>query len=152
MSRWLSCSGHCGAGGGSRIAVGNFMKRLFAVSLAFGLLGGCSTFMHEAPANYVVFFSSSDTALSADARSVIDHAAAAIRATHPDSVMIAAGVATGDNLKLAQPRFDAVRAALVADGVSGDLIARSSIADASLSVGATGDQRVEIRLVAKPAT
>jgi outer membrane protein OmpA-like peptidoglycan-associated protein len=128
------------------------MQRVFALSMALGLLAGCSTFMHEAPAKYLVFFSASDTNLSPDARAVVDHAAAAIRGTHPDSVMIAAGIATGDNLKLAQPRFDAVRAALVADGVSDDLIARSAIADASLSVGATGDQRVEIKLVTKPAT
>jgi outer membrane protein OmpA-like peptidoglycan-associated protein len=128
------------------------MKRMLALSLALGLLGGCSSIMHEAPAKYLVFFSSSNTVLSPDARAVVDHAAADIRATHPDSVMIAAGAATGDNLKLAQPRFDAVRAALLADGVSDDLIARSAIADASLSVGATGDQRVEIKLVAKPAT
>ena len=116
------------------------------------LLTGCSVFVHPAPANYMVFFPSSNTELSADARAVVDSAAADIRAHRPESVMIAAGIASGDNLKLAQPRFLAVREALIADGVSEDLIARTAIADASLSVGTTGDQRVEIKLVAKPAT
>ena len=116
------------------------------------LLTGCSVFVHPAPDSYMVFFPSSSTELSADARAVIDSAASDVRAHHPESVMIAAGIASGDNLKLAQPRFLAVRQALIADGVPDDLIARTAIADASLSVGTTGDQRVEIKLVAKPAT
>jgi outer membrane protein OmpA-like peptidoglycan-associated protein len=128
------------------------MKRLFALSFAALLLAGCGTFLHEAPANFMVFFPASSTELSPEARAVVDKAASAIRGSHPDSVMIAAGTATGDNLKLAQPRFLAVRQALIADGVADDLIARSAIADTSLSIGATGDQRVEIRLVDKPAT
>ncbi|MEI9889124.1 MAG: hypothetical protein WDN08_21985 [Rhizomicrobium sp.] len=128
------------------------MKRLVPLSLALILVAGCSTFGGRAPDQYMVFFSSSTTVLSPDARAVVDKAASAIRSTHPDSVLIAAGIASGDNLKLAQPRFDAVREALIADGVSPDLIARTAIADASLSVGTTGDQRVEIQLVAKPAT
>ena len=128
------------------------MKR-FGIFLAGSvLLAGCSTLFQPAPANYMVFFTSSNTELSPDARTVVDKAASAIRGSHPQSVMIAAGVASGDNLKLAQPRFLAVRQALIADGVADDLIARTAIADASMSVGATGDQRVEIKLVAKPAT
>jgi outer membrane protein OmpA-like peptidoglycan-associated protein len=128
------------------------MNRLFVLSAAMVLLAGCSVFTHEAPASYMVFFSSSTTELSPDARAVVDKAAVDIRGSHPESVMIAAGIASGDNLKLAQARFLAVRQALIADGVADDLIARTAIADASLSVGATGDQRVEIKLVAKPAS
>ena len=128
------------------------MKRLVAFCMGLALLAGCSSFGHEAPSSYMVFFSRGDTELSADGRAVVDKAAAAIRATHPASVLIAAGIASGNNLKLAEPRFLAVRQALIADGVSDELIARSAIADTSMSVGATGDQRVEISLVAKPAS
>ena len=125
--------------------------RLPGLVAAAVLLTSCSVFVNPAPASYMVFFPSSNTELSADARAVVDSAAGDIRAHHPESVMIAAGIASGDNLKLAEPRFLAVRQALIADGVSDDLIARTAIADASLSVGTTGDQRVEIKLVAKPA-
>lgn len=130
----------------------HFVLSLGVLSVGMALLAGCGTFGHQAPASYMVFFTSSNTELSPDARAVVDQAAADIRASHPQSVMIAAGVASGDNLKLAQPRFLAVRQALIADGIADDLIARSALSDASLSVGATGDQRVEIKLVAKPAT
>ena len=128
------------------------MKRLVALSFGLSLLAACSTFNREAPSDYMVFFSHGDTALSADGRAVVDRAASAIRATHPASVLIAAGTDTGDNLKLAEPRFLTVRQALIADGVADAIITRSAIADASLSVGATGDQRVEINLIAKPAS
>jgi outer membrane protein OmpA-like peptidoglycan-associated protein len=116
------------------------------------LLAGCTILGHDRPANYMVFFSSSNTELSAEARAVVDQAAATIRATHPDSVMIAAGVADGEKLKLAQIRFDVVRNALIADGVDAELIAHTAMVDTALEVGATGDQRVEIKLVSKPAS
>jgi hypothetical protein len=128
------------------------MKRFVPSVLLFGLLAGCSTFMRDRPTDYMVFFPSSEIVLSADARAVVDQAAAAIRGTHPQSVILAAGVASGDNLKLAGPRVDAVRDALVADGVSADLIARSSLPDTALEIRTNGDQRVEIKLVAKPVS
>ena len=128
------------------------MKRFLALTSGALLLAACSTFSQRAPATYMVFFTSGNTELSADARAVIDRAASTIRGTHPQTVMIAAGVSSGDNLKLAEPRFLAVRQALIADGVADDLIARTALSDASLSVGATGDQRVEIELSARPAT
>lgn len=128
------------------------MKRFGLISLAFFLLAGCTILGPDRPANYMVFFSSRNTELSAEARAIVDQAAAAIRATHPDSVMIAAGVADGEKLKLAQTRFDVVRNALIADGVDAELIAHTAMVDTALEVGATGDQRVEIKLVPKPAS
>jgi outer membrane protein OmpA-like peptidoglycan-associated protein len=125
------------------------MTRIATLLIAAALLAGCAVFRHEAPAVYMVFFTSSNTALTAESRAIVDGAAAAIRSAHPEAVNIAAGIATGDNLKLAQARFETVRQALVADGVADAMIARTAIADASLSVGATGDQRVEIRMVGK---
>ncbi len=126
--------------------------RLIPLSIVLVLLAGCAAFDRQAPDQYMVFFSSGNIELSPDARAVVAKAASTIRNTHPQSVMIAAGEATGDNLKLAQPRFNAVRDALIADGVDPELIARTAIADTALNAGATGDQRVEIKLVAKPAT
>jgi len=112
---------------------------------------GCLYFIHQGgPPVYVIFFSSGSVELSTEAHKVVDQAADAIRTNKPISVTIAAGVLAGNNLKLAQPRFEAVRQALVADGVSAELIARAAIPDTDQKeVGGTGNQRVEIRLVPK---
>ena len=66
------------------------------------------------------------------------------------TVAIAAGVAKGDNLKLAEPRLLGVQQALVADGVNASLIARPSLPDLDATAGPTSDQRVEIILGAQP--
>lgn len=122
------------------------MKRILTyVAILLGL-ASCSIFV-KAPEFYVVFFSASSTELSPEAHATVDQAARAIRETHPASVTLGAGIASGDNLKLAAPRFEAVRQALVADGVASDLIARSAIPDSNLNTGGVGDQCVEIRLI-----
>ena len=125
------------------------MKPLFALSAAAILLASCSTFVRETPSRYMVFFQRNDAALSAGGRAVVDQAALIARGTHAGSVMIAAGIATDGNLKLAEPRLLAVRQALIADGVGDHIIFRTAISEAGLSVGEPGDQRVEITLVSK---
>jgi outer membrane protein OmpA-like peptidoglycan-associated protein len=126
------------------------MKHSAILLLLIAGLGACSLFAKKGPPVFVIFFSSGSVELSTEAHKVVDQAADAIRINKPASVTIAAGVLAGNNLKLAQPRFDAVRLALIADGVSTELIARAAIPDTDeKEVGGTGNQRVEIRLVPK---
>jgi outer membrane protein OmpA-like peptidoglycan-associated protein len=125
------------------------MKHLIAISTGLILLASCGSVVRETPSSYMVFFQKDDAQLSSDARAVVDQAAVDVRGTHPDKVMIAGGNAADTNLKLAEPRLLAVRQALIADGVSDQTIFRSAITEAGESVGATGDQRVEITLIAK---
>jgi len=127
----------------------NPMKHPIALLTGLFLLVGCSTFVRETPSSYMVFFQEHDTQLSAGARAVVDQAALDVRRTHTGEVMIAAGNATDDKLKLAEPRLLAVRQALIGDGVSDHIILRSAIAEASDSVGETGDQHVVITLITK---
>ncbi len=54
----------------------------------------------------------------------------------------------GSNMDLSEPRVAAVRQALIADGVTPETIARSAIPGPKLDGSKTGDQRVEIRLLA----
>jgi outer membrane protein OmpA-like peptidoglycan-associated protein len=126
------------------------MKHSAILLLLIAGLGACTLFAKKGPPVFVIFFSSGSVELSTEAHKVVDQAADAIRINKPASVTIAAGVLAGNNLKLAQPRFDAVRLALIADGVSTELIARAAIPDTDeKEVGGTGNQRVEIRLVPK---
>jgi hypothetical protein len=97
----------------------------------------------------MVFFQTNSSQLSAGARAVVDEAALAFHHQHPGNVMIATGTAFGDDPKLVEPRFLAVRQALIADGVASGLISRSAITEARFSLGDTGNERVEITLVAK---
>ena len=127
---------------------GDPMKYCIAAFLFFALTG-CATFNRDQPSVYVVFFQKAGTELSPDAQRIISDAARTIRQTHPDSVIIAAGALAGDNLT--EPRVVAVHQALVSNGVDTALIARAGIPDGPANIGGTGDQRVEIRLVRKPA-
>ena len=115
------------------------------------LLAACSLAQNHYSSTFIVFFHKGSSEVTSEARSVIDQAVSAIKAVHPATVAIASGVATGDNLRLAEPRYQAIQHALVAAGVPAALIAQSSLPDAKLDVGATGDTRVEILLVSPPA-
>lgn len=112
------------------------------------LLTGCSTFSGQAPNNYIVFFADGTTALSAEARAIVNQAAAAIRSKRPSMVAISTGVA-GSNLQLAGPRFEAIQKALVADGVPADIIARATLPDPRENVTPIANQRAEIFLFLK---
>jgi outer membrane protein OmpA-like peptidoglycan-associated protein len=125
------------------------MRPVVLFALLF-VLGACSHLGNEPPPVYIVFFHQSSAEITPESRTTIAQAAAAIRRTHPAGVAIASGVAIGDNLKLAEPRFNSIRQALIAQGVDGDHSARAALPDAKLKVGATGDQRVEILLMPNP--
>ncbi|MEI9990211.1 MAG: hypothetical protein WDM86_09250 [Rhizomicrobium sp.] len=126
------------------------MRYRYIGLVALACLGGCSVLQRDVPSVYVVYFSKGSTDLATDAKKIVDQAAVDIRHMHPDAVTIGAGVSSGSDPHLSQPRFAAVRDALVADGVESALIARSSIADDGMDAGVVGDQRVEIRVTAKP--
>ncbi len=114
-------------------------------------LTGCETVgsvFHRTPSTFIVFFPVNSAQMGADAATIVHHAAEAINRVHPETVIIAAGVSAGGNMEMSQPRFAAVRQALIDDGVDQDLIARSAIADPKLDT-MPARQRVEIRLVMK---
>jgi outer membrane protein OmpA-like peptidoglycan-associated protein len=124
------------------------MHRLFLLA-AVVVLASCSHEADQPLPVYIVFFHKGSVEVAPESRPILTEAAAAIRRMRPGAVAIASGVAEGDNLKLAGPRFNAIREALVAQGVGAELIARAALPDAKLNVGPNGDQRAEI-LLAKP--
>jgi outer membrane protein OmpA-like peptidoglycan-associated protein len=125
-----------------------------ALLLIFALLlAGCqsrdtptTSLDTKLPAIFIIFFRAGSADLTEDANASIARAADAVHATRPGQVAIASGVAQGDNLKLAQPRYLAVQQALIAKGVSTNIIVRSALPDASLPTGPAADTRVEIIL------
>jgi outer membrane protein OmpA-like peptidoglycan-associated protein len=120
------------------------MKRVSLV-LAALLLSACQA-AAPLPATFIVFFHSGSAELTPEAQAAIAQAADAARASHASGIAIASGVAQGDNLRLAEPRYAAVQRALVARGVAAASIARSSLPDAGVNTGPTADTRVEIIL------
>src|SRR6185312_519380 len=120
-----------------------------AVLLACLALPGCETMhsvFHGTPSTFIVFFPVKSAELTPEGASIVHDAATIINRTHPETVVIAAGVTAGG--EMSQPRFEAVRQALVADGVDQDVIARAAIADPKLDT-TPARQRVEIRLMKK---
>jgi outer membrane protein OmpA-like peptidoglycan-associated protein len=118
-----------------------------AVSIFTGLLllGACTT-ASQAPASFNIFFAANSAVLTPEAIAAVDQAAVAIKSVRPTTVAIAAGVASGSNLRLARPRYSVVRQALEARGVASALIAQASLPDSGAAVSETGNQRVEIIL------
>lgn len=134
------------------------MREKFAIALLCAGLSGCATYqnVHDyfyGPPRFIVFFSGDGAALTPDAKAIVKSAAVRIAATHPKTVVIAAGVKSGDNMELSAPRYAAVHDELVADGVSENLFARAEIPEPKLvetsAKASTADQRVEIRLLDK---
>ena len=124
----------------------------------------CSTMKTSAPPSqgayapppvYVVFFDGKSAELGPDGKDIVDHAAAAAKAS-PDKTIQITGPSTrivpGYNPEFAQPRMRAVEERLVADGIAKDRFQQTSLPTAKLMVDLTGARRVEIRLVDKPAT
>lgn len=132
------------------------MRGTIATILLCGALGlglqGCETsrsvyhYFVGTPSTYIVFFPVRSAELTPEGKAIVHDAAAAINKVHPETVIIAAGVAAGG--EMSQPRFAAVRQNLIDDGVDTDLIARAAIADPKLDT-MPARQRVEIRLVMK---
>ena len=134
------------------------MRKLI-VLMAFLGLGGCGTFdfMSSAPPVYVVFFPDHSTALTDAAQHIVDHAAADAKMQGAKVIQItgpSVKVAPGYDPALAEPRMDAVEAQLVADGVGSDRLVRASETTDGINIthDPSGAQRVEIRLVDRPAS
>jgi hypothetical protein len=126
------------------------------VSIIFGLilLGGCASgVQQDPPSHFIVFFSGDSATLTPEAQLIVKDAASRIRDARPATVMIAAGVKAGDNMDISEPRFQAVREALVADGIEPAIIARAPLPGPKLAVVdgglSSGDERAEIRLLAR---
>jgi outer membrane protein OmpA-like peptidoglycan-associated protein len=120
------------------------MPRIIGL-IALLVLASCSV-PGAPPASFNIFFTANSAVLTPEASAAVDQAAAAIKQTHPSTVAIAAGAGAGNNLRLAQPRYAAVRQALEAKGVSPTLIAQASLPASGAAVNETGNQRVEIIL------
>jgi hypothetical protein len=118
-------------------------------------LTACGTMRSTAPEAYVVFFAGTGTSITADGAAIIKSAAADANA-HKDKMVEVAGPATkiapGYNPGEAEPRIAAVERALVGAGVDEKRLVRASLTTGKIKVDATGAQRVEIRLVEKPAS
>ena len=112
----------------------------------FVALAGCAGLQENAPAKYEVFFGSGSSELSPSTKEIVDQAAAAIKAQHPKAVIIGAGGST-KGAALSDPRFDVVRDALLADGVSPALIVQANLPIEKMKGAAVAELRVEIRLV-----
>jgi outer membrane protein OmpA-like peptidoglycan-associated protein len=127
------------------------MKAAIALVLGWLLVGGGSA-SAEAPSRFILFFSSDSATLTPEARRIVDNAAGRIRDAHPRKVMVATGAAKDPGLS--EPRFQAVRSALIADGVATDMIVRAEEPGPALaetdSYLSGGDERVEITLLAVP--
>jgi outer membrane protein OmpA-like peptidoglycan-associated protein len=122
-----------------------FEMRRLAVLMGFIAVAACSTPVAP-PSSFNIFFTANSAALTPEAITAIDRAAAVIKQARPATVAIAAGVASGNNLRLARPRYTAVRQALETRGVSAAIIAQASLPDSGAEVTETGNQRVEIIL------
>lgn len=136
---------------------GDRTMRRISILLVILTLGGCGTFGFSEPPVYVVFFPDHQTALTADGANIVRHVAADARLKGMEMVQVtgpSTKITRGYDPSLAEPRIEAVEVALVADGVSKDRLARTSLTTTDVNVKAdpSGAQRVEIRLVDRPAS
>ena len=111
----------------------------------FLVLAGCST-VPSTSSTFIVFFNANSSVIAPEALVAVDQAATAIKRNRPGTVAIAAGIAAGNNLRLAPGRYAAVRQALEARGVESRLIAQASLPSSDAAITETGNQRVEIIL------
>jgi hypothetical protein len=121
------------------------LLRLSCLTL-FVVLAGCTVLQHKAPSTYEVFFASSSSELTPSTKAIVEQAAAAIKAQHPNAVIIGAGGST-KGVALSDPRFNVVRDALLADGVSPALIVQANLPIEKIKGADIAELRVEIRLV-----
>ena len=134
------------------------MRKIIGLTLLLGLTGcGTMDFLSPSPPVYVVFFPDHQTALTPDGANIIRHVATDAKREGTEMVQItgpSTKIAPGYNPSLAEPRIETVEAALIADGVSKDRLARASLTTTDVNVKAdpSGAQRVEVRLVDKPAS
>ncbi|HEX3430379.1 MAG TPA: hypothetical protein VHT03_05785 [Rhizomicrobium sp.] len=127
------------------------MRRVVAV-LAFVCLAGCSVFrsLSGAPPAYVVFFDDRNVTLTADARTIVDDAAAEAKKNPVEYVQItgpSTKAAAGYDPSLAEARMRIVEQTLISDGVPAERQFRTEPTLDTLANDKTGRQRVEIRIV-----
>ena len=130
------------------------MRWTIALLLCFGA-AACSSLglTSKPPPVYVVFFEGPSIVLTDTAKHIVDHAAAEAKASGAMVQIAGQGVKSkGYNPKMAQPRMQVVEDALIADGVTADHLVRTELTTGGAKVDASGAQRVEIRLMAKPAS
>ncbi len=125
------------------------IPRLAGCFLAAVMLMACASGSNQTATSFNVFFAGEATTLSPDAQAIVGQAAQAIGRQRPATVTIAAG-ADSATARLAEPRYEAVRQALVARGVAAGSIARASLPQIEANTGSTAAQRVEIILSASP--
>jgi len=134
------------------------MRKIIGVTLLLSLTGcGTMDFLSSSPPVYVVFFPDHQTALTADGANIVRHVAADAKSKGMQMVQVtgpSTKIAPGYDPSLAEPRIEAVEAALLAGGISKDRLARASLTTTDVNVKAdpSGAQRVEIRLVDRPAS
>lgn len=132
------------------------MRRIL-VAAGLLLLAGCSVFrtLTGAPPAYVVFFDDKTVTLTADARAIVDNAAADAKKNPVEYVQItgpSTKAATGYDPTIAEARMKIVEQTLFADGVPVERQFRTEPTPDTLKADKTGRQRVEIRIVdTKPA-
>jgi hypothetical protein len=128
------------------------MRKAAAVLLSYLVLGGHAMSPARAdcaPPKFIVFFSDRSAELPAVGKAIVKTAANGIEQNRPLSVLVATG---SDGKGLSEPRFAAVRRALIEEGVSPKLIARGPIRGPRLMDTGTANDRVEIRLLSGNAS
>jgi hypothetical protein len=133
------------------------MRKIIVLTALLGFCGcGTFDFMSSSPQVYVVFFPDHSTVLTDAGKHIVDHVAADAKMQGARIIQItgpSVQVAAGYDPSLAEPRMDAVEAELIADGLSKDRFARASETTDGINVthDASGAQRVEMRLIDRPA-
>jgi hypothetical protein len=133
------------------------MRKILALSLALSLSGcGTFTFLSGPPAVFVVFFPDHGTQLTADGQKIVGDVATAAKMHGGETIQLtgpSTKVAAGYDPSFAEPRIATVEAALIADGIARDRLVRASETTDGINVKSdpSGAQRVEIRLLDKPA-
>jgi len=105
------------------------------------------------PPEYPVFFENQAILLDHDGRAIVDQAAADAKG-HPLRTVQVSGpslkAAPGYDPALAEARIHIVEQTLIDDGIARERVVRAS-EPTVIKAGKTGQQRVDIRLIEKPA-
>jgi len=131
------------------------MRRIILVA-GLMCLAGCSAMrsISGPPPVYAVFFDDKSIVLDRDSRAIVDNAANEAKA-HPGKYAQISGpstkAATGYDPAIAEARIHLVEQTLIDDGIAKERLTR--VAEPVVIKAGKGDaQRVEIRIVDKPAT